>query len=106
RARGRASRSSRRRGRSESGAADAVKMRLMRCSLLLGIVLLGLAVSAVAGSVRTVVVFYFDNDIGDSNFDYLGKGFADMMVTDLTVVPEIQVVEREKLEAILQELKF
>src|SRR5215470_4700728 len=75
---------------------------------LLGIaaVLLGLASPAVAGPTRTVAVLYFDNDTGDQSFDPLGKGLADMMVTDLAGVPGIQVVEREKLEALLQELKL
>ena len=81
----------------------------MRRRLLSGLAVALLCVSALpasAGAARSVAVLYFDNDTGDSTFDYLGKGLADMMVTDLAAVPDIQVVEREKLEALLQELKL
>lgn len=81
----------------------------MRRRILSGLALALLCVSAApaaAGAARSVAVLYFDNDTGDSTFDYLGKGLADMMVTDLAAVPDIQVVEREKLEALLQELKL
>jgi TolB-like protein len=59
-----------------------------------------------AGSPATVTVLYFDNDTGDASLTYLGKGLADMMITDLAAVSAIQVVEREKLEALLKELKL
>ena len=80
----------------------------MRALLL---VLTTLAVFAIAAPARaaspaTVTVLYFDNDTGDESLAYLGKGLADMMITDLAAVPAIQVVEREKLEALLTELKL
>jgi len=53
-----------------------------------------------------ITVLYFDNDTGDSEYDHLGKGLADMMITDLAAVPSIRIVEREKLEALLAELKL
>src|SRR5262249_5479282 len=72
----------------------------------IALVLALLAGRAAAAPVPAVAVLYFDNDTGDKSFDPLGKGLADMMVTDLAGVPGIQVVEREKLEALLQELKL
>lgn len=68
-------------------------------------VVVGLAASA-AHAAPTVMVLYFDNDTGDPAFDPLGKGLADMMVTDLTALPGVQIVEREKLQALLDELKL
>jgi TolB-like protein len=53
-----------------------------------------------------VSVLYFDNATGDSQFDVLRKGLADMIVTDLAAVPGVEVVEREKLEALLTEQKL
>jgi TolB-like protein len=53
-----------------------------------------------------VMVLYFDNDTGDAAMDPLGKGLADMMITDLSKVPGIRVVERDKLQALLGELKL
>src|SRR5262249_34994071 len=35
-----------------------------------------------------------------------GKGLADMMITDLSSAPGLAVVEREKLEALLAEIKL
>lgn len=53
-----------------------------------------------------VVVLYFDNNTGRPDLDVLRKGFADMMVTDLTSTGGAQVVEREKLEKLAQELEL
>lgn len=55
---------------------------------------------------RIVAVLYFDNNTGDPTMDVLQKGFADMMVTDLSTVDSLQVVEREKLQAIIDEQKL
>ena len=57
-------------------------------------------------SKRVVAVLYFDNNTGDSALDVLQKGFADMMVTDLSSVEQLQLVEREKLQAIIDEQKL
>jgi TolB-like protein len=59
-----------------------------------------------AESKRIVAVLYFDNNTGDAALDVLQKGFADMMVTDLSSVDELQLVEREKLQAIIDEQKL
>lgn len=53
---------------------------------------------------RVVAVLYFDNNTGQADYDVLKKGFADMMVTDLSSVPSLQVVERDRLESLLGEL--
>jgi TolB-like protein len=53
---------------------------------------------------RTVMVLYFDNRTNDRDLDVLSKGLADMLVTDLSGVRGIQVVEREKLDEIVKEI--
>jgi TolB-like protein len=53
-----------------------------------------------------LMVLYFDNNTGNKDFDNLSKGLADMMITDLSSVPSLTIVEREKLDAILKELKL
>jgi TolB-like protein len=53
-----------------------------------------------------IAVLYFDNNTGKPALDVLKKGFADMMVTDLSAVRQLQVVEREKLQKLLDELKL
>ncbi|HEX2657238.1 MAG TPA: CsgG/HfaB family protein [Polyangia bacterium] len=54
----------------------------------------------------TITVLYFDNDSGDPAYDHLGKSLADMWITDLSSLPDIRLVEREKLEQLLAELKL
>lgn len=80
----------------------------MRASLVLvtTLAVFANAAPAAAAPPATVTVLYFDNDTGDASLAYLGKGLADMMITDLAAVPAIQVVERDKLEALLKELKL
>lgn len=55
---------------------------------------------------KHVAVLYFDNDTKDPELDLLRKGMADMLITDLSDIDGITVVEREKLEAVLGELKL
>jgi TolB-like protein len=54
----------------------------------------------------TVAVSYFDNNTGQAELAPLAKGLADMLITDLAAVPGIQIVEREKLNEALAELKL
>lgn len=54
----------------------------------------------------TVAVLYFDNNsIGRDAADYagMGKGVADLLITDLTAAANVRVVERERIEALLHE---
>jgi TolB-like protein len=54
----------------------------------------------------TISVLYFENRTGKADYDVLRKGLADMIVTDLTAWDGVTVVERERLEAVLTELKL
>ena len=54
----------------------------------------------------TVAVSYFDNNTGKAEYDPLAKGLADMLITDLGQVRALRIVEREKLNQILTELKL
>jgi len=54
----------------------------------------------------TVAVSYFDNNTGKAEYDPLAKGLADMLITDLGQLQALRVVEREKLNQILAELKL
>ena len=68
--------------------------------------LASLAATRADAAPTAVMVLYFDNDTGNADYDSLTKGLADMMITDLSAVPSLAVVERQKLEAILHELKL
>ncbi|MBI4815388.1 MAG: hypothetical protein HY791_03985 [Deltaproteobacteria bacterium] len=63
-----------------------------------------LAGPSVAGSALVVAVLDFDNHTKDPELDVLGRGLADMMVTDLSAVSGIELVERAKLDSVLGEL--
>lgn len=55
---------------------------------------------------KAVAVLRFDNNTGDPQYENLGRAMATMMVSDLSVVEEIRLVERERLEEVLGELDF
>ena len=56
----------------------------------------------------TLAVMYFENNsvIDKEKVEPLKKGLADMLITDLTKVQAFRVVERERLNDILEELKL
>jgi TolB-like protein len=55
---------------------------------------------------KTIAISYFDNSSGDAKYNALSKGIADMLITDLSKVKGVTIVEREKLEKLLQEIKL
>lgn len=73
----------------------------MRLALLTGL----LSFTAAAAPARMAVA-YFDNASGDATLTPLGRGLADMLITDLSNVEALQLVEREKLNLALDELKL
>ena len=54
---------------------------------------------------NTVAVTTFKN-LGSENLGPLGKGMAAMLIHDLSQVPDLQVVERVKLQALLKEMNL
>ena len=54
----------------------------------------------------TIAVSYFDNNSEIAKYNSLSKGIADMLITDLSKIEGITIVEREKLESLLNEIKL
>ena len=52
---------------------------------------------------KRIAIIYFDNSSDDKKLDQLKKGLADMLISDLSKVSMLDVVERAKLEEILKE---
>lgn len=53
-----------------------------------------------------IAVLYFDNNsIGKDHADYdgVGKGIADMLITDMASNPNVKIVERDRIQALLTE---
>src|SRR5215470_10133202 len=64
-----------------------------------------LSVAATAAAAPpTLAISYFDNNTGDAALDPLQKGLADMLITDLSGVQAVRIVERDKLNRALREL--
>jgi TolB-like protein len=61
------------------------------------------ASAPVSAPPKTVAILYFDNNTGSADYDAMGRGVAAMLITDLSGVPEIKLVERERLQAVLAE---
>ncbi len=59
--------------------------------------------SAITGE-KSVAVLYFLNKTGDNSLDPLQKGMALMLITDLAKVKGISVVERVRLQALMEEM--
>lgn len=55
---------------------------------------------------RVLAVLYFDNNTGNADYDVFQKGLADMIIVDLASVDGITVVERERLQALLDEISL
>lgn len=53
-----------------------------------------------------VAVLYFDYDGSSEEMGFLRKGLAQMLVTDLAAVPQVKVVERARLQDVLDELEL
>jgi TolB-like protein len=60
-----------------------------------------LAVFAQAQSILSVL--YFENTTKNNQYNWLSKGLADMLISDITGVPGVTVVERENIEKIIKE---
>ncbi len=77
------------------------------CFLLLAITFVaGVPAPGLAGpspAKPVLLVTTFDNHTGDEKYDSLGKGLADMLITDLAAHPAWVVVERERLQTLIEE---
>jgi TolB-like protein len=54
---------------------------------------------------ESIAVMSFTN-LGSENLGPLGKGMAAMLISDLSQVPDLQVVDRIRLHALLEEMKL
>jgi TolB-like protein len=53
---------------------------------------------------RVVGVLRYENNSGDAQYDHLGRAFSSMMISDLSAVDRLQLIERERLEEVMDEL--
>lgn len=74
---------------------------MVRC-----LVVLTLLFAPALASARTIAIAYFDNNTGKAELDPIRKGLADMLITDLANVGSLQIVERDRLNQVIDELKL
>ncbi|MBI3791520.1 MAG: hypothetical protein HY275_11665, partial [Gemmatimonadetes bacterium] len=83
------------------------RTRLVTTLAALGLAVLAAPPARAQADVRpTVAVLYFNNgSFGKDRADYdaLGRGIADFMITDLAGNPALRVVERQALDQIMKE---
>ena len=79
--------------------------RLFAAAAMVWLLSTGHAVAAAAPA-PTVAVLYFDYDGKRDELAVLKKGLAQMLISDLAVVEPYQLVERERLQALLDEQKL
>lgn len=56
--------------------------------------------------VKKLAVMNFDNRSSSKEWQWLSKGLADMLITDLSQCRALQVVERERMQALFEEMKL
>lgn len=64
------------------------------------------AKAAAAAALPTVAVLYFDYTGKDVELEVLRKGLAQMLISDLSAIDAIRLVERDRLQEVLAELKL
>ncbi len=52
---------------------------------------------------KVVAVLYFENHTGVERFEPLGKGLAEMLITDLSGIGSLRLVERARLQDLIDE---
>jgi TolB-like protein len=55
---------------------------------------------------KRIAIIYFENSGGDSNLEKLKKGLADMLITDLSNINMLSIVERSQIENLIKEQKL
>lgn len=73
---------------------------------MLSLALLAIVAASDAPPAPVVTVLAFENQSNDPELATMGKGFADMLLTDIVAWNGVSVVERTRLEEVLKELKF
>jgi len=61
---------------------------------------------SVVPSSKSIAVLYYQNLTGNASFNPLQKGLSVMLTTDLAKLKDLKVVERARLQAILEEIEL
>jgi TolB-like protein len=82
--------------------SDIVKIII--CPALLSFLIISTFSSEAAASGRdTISILYFDNTTKNKDYEWLSKGIADMLISDIAESGAVDVVERADLKKVLEE---
>src|SRR5262249_40308264 len=59
------------------------------------------AIGGSAGGRRSLAVLYFENNTGSAQLDWLRTGLTEMLVTDLSQIPDVEVLGTDRLLQLL-----
>jgi TolB-like protein len=62
-----------------------------------------LTIPCLISAQNTISILYFDNTTADPEYQWLSKGLADMLISDLSGLQEVKIIERASLEKVLEE---
>jgi TolB-like protein len=64
--------------------------------------------TAIAQSPKTIAILYFENNsiVDKDKLDPLKKGLADMLITEMSKIKGLKVVERQRIQSIIDELNL
>ncbi|HKB14173.1 MAG TPA: serine/threonine-protein kinase, partial [Vicinamibacterales bacterium] len=63
------------------------------------------AIGGSAGGRRSLAVLYFENNTGSAQLDWLRTGLTEMLVTDLSQIPDVEVLGTDRLLQLLTDLR-
>src|SRR6058998_1454302 len=78
----------------------------MKAWVAIGALTAAPALAAAQANTPVVAVLYFDNNSfgkDHSDYDGLGKGIADLLINDMASNAAMRVVERDRIQTVLQE---
>ncbi len=80
----------------------------MKKTILYFFLMFGFAVSIATAAPKTLAVLYFENNSLDkaAEMQPLSKGLADMFITEFSKIEQFRVVERSRIEQLIEEMKL
>src|ERR1700759_3401630 len=79
---------------------------LTRAAVAMSLLVMAIVAQAAPDTRPTGAVLYFDYSGKDADMAVLKKGLAQMLISDLSALDGVRLVERDRLEEILAELKL
>lgn len=81
-----------------------------RLSFIISLILMllsgGITPGTFGAQAKTIAIMYFENKSASSELNPLGKALTQMLITDLSSIKGLQIVERERVDNLLAEIEL